>query len=657
MKKTFFSFITVLSLLSASSIARAGGGCPTCTATIDTNCTGFLGDVCNTLPAATAGTFYSASLTINLVGAVDLASVGLPIVVPTDEAKILDVTGLPAGLTWDCSNRDSTGTCRYLPQADSIPSQFECISICGTPCGPNDTFDIIISMQYDFTYATFHLPLPISFNVPLVLNSSTPKLEIASESNFLCPSSPGDTLELEATAGFISYSWSTGSSGTSILVSDTNTYSVSVTDNLGCVQTVSKQIKTLGVSVSGDTAVCPNTIIQLKAEGGDAFAWTPSANLSSTAAQNPVVVDLQNSATYTVNASNQYCAESASITVTVDGSICSPNCTPCDRNASQCTGLTTPSPCNSLPPIQANVPYEEALSIFFPTTIGLGSVLPIPIDPQLIPGLPSIVEIESVVIDDITNLPPGLDWECDQVGNGCAYYPRLFPSVTQFGCIKICGTTCGNGEADSLHFEISVTITLDLAQNVIDLIDSVAGGFNGTTTYTIPFSTTISYLNDLEITPAGPIQIIQGSSITLNATSTSFTGHAWSNGATGSSITVNTSANYTVQATGSESCLQTASVLVTVVVGIEDVDAINRSLSIYPNPNNGICEVSFDLVNSGEVTLGIFTIEGKEVLSLTQDGSSGKNVASLDLTDFSKGTYFVKVSTTAGSVNRKISVY
>ncbi len=656
MKKIFLTSFLLCNLLFFHRVAFAGGvGCPSCTPAVGA-CSGFIGAVCtDTLPVATAGVAYSENFTFQVVAGIDtvLPILG-PITINTTEARLVGVTGLPQGLTWQSSSTNVNGdTSFFYPSFDTLSSQYACLSICGTPCGANDTLTLTLDFEYDLSIpALGEFLLPNSLTVVLILSSPIPQLNITSASDFLCPSGAGTTVDLTATNGFVSYTWSTGSTNDMITASTPDTYSVTTTDNLGCTQEASKEIAILGAIVNADTTICANTITQLLADGGDSFSWTPSTNLSSATEQNPVLIAMTASNTYTVTVSNQNCNDQASVTVTIDNAGCPTVCTGCSPNASLCTGLTEPSLCEPLPNITAGVAYDEQVTFYLPSTISVASVLPIPIE---IPGIPTSAGVKDVSIDGISGLPAGFEWECDQEGNDCVYFPSLYPSVTQYGCISICGTTCGSGP-DSVNMEISLTILLDLTQEVIDLIANVQAGFDGHVSFPIAASTYLEYADDLEITPAGTVTITQGETVTLTATSAGFSGHVWSNGASGTSITVNTAGSYTVTANDG-ACDQTESVTVQVVAGVEDLTDLSNSFGVSPNPSTGACEASFDLKNSEQVTIAILTIEGKQAMTFTHDGTFGKNTLPLDLSTLAKGTYFVKLTSEAGSVNKRVTVY
>ena len=119
----------------------------------------------------------------------------------------------------------------------------------------------------------------------------------------------GDIAQLNATGG-VSYQWTpqTGLSNPNIsnpvvtFSSDTVTYSVTVTDNIGCQNTdaVSVWQEPLPDAQAGpDTTVCAGSTVQLTSSGGQTYQWTPTAGLNNPNIQNPTATPLTTT-TYTV---------------------------------------------------------------------------------------------------------------------------------------------------------------------------------------------------------------------------------------------------------------------------------------------------------------------------------------------------------------------
>ncbi|MCB0408782.1 MAG: gliding motility-associated C-terminal domain-containing protein, partial [Flavobacteriales bacterium] len=132
-------------------------------------------------------------------------------------------------------------------------------------------------------------------------------------SNFLCE---GNTTTLSASGGG-TYTWNTGESTDSIMVSPAldSTYSVIVNTG-GCLDTAyfSITVNTLpSVSFSGDSVICNGESTTLTASGGTAYLWSTSSN------SNTITVSPTNTTNYSVivtDANN--CENTGSITVTVN---------------------------------------------------------------------------------------------------------------------------------------------------------------------------------------------------------------------------------------------------------------------------------------------------------------------------------------------------
>lgn len=82
----------------------------------------------------------------------------------------------------------------------------------------------------------------------------------------------------------------------------------------------------------------------------------------------------------------------------------------------------------------------------------------------------------------------------------------------------------------------------------------------------------------------------------------------------------------------------------TMTIGIQQVNAV--SLSVYPNPSTGSCEVSLSSDEPAELQL--FTIDGSLLQTLHSTGGSVR----LELP--SKGVFMLQAITPSGKVTRKI---
>jgi len=647
MKVVFYAILMGACIFSK---VLAGGGCLSCS--VNATCSERLCPVA--VGPFSEGQSFSQDLSFRLSPGIDTNVFNFQITAPVIGVSLMDVSGLPEGVSWSCSSLN----CRYYPTFANPDSRYGCISICGNPCGASDTLAVAVVFRYTFDPPAFVLGLPDTVNLfdtlrfSFMLSSATPRLTIISNSDFLCPAGAGSSLTLAAPTGFSTYSWSTGDASNSITVLSAGTYSITATNATGCSQEDSKEIAILNASVSSALSVCSHTIVQLQADGGDNFLWSPAAYLSSASEQNPVVSGIENSTHYSVTVSNGNCSDTAGITISIDNSTCAGICGRCVPVSASCADTTAPFLCNSLPDIQGGVPYDETLTFSVPPLVEFNSILPFRI-PIEVPGIPTHVKVKSVVINGIDNLPLGLHWECDQAGTGCTYYPALHPSITQYGCLRICGTTCGNGYPETFALGLNTTIEIELPQYLINYINGVTP-FNGTVPVTLSFSARLQFAVDLEIMP-NPAVLVPGGTLTLTATSTGFSDHVWSTGAAGASITVDTAGSYTVQANDG-SCSQTATVQVVYGTGIHDQSS-ESPLMVYPSPGSGSIQLSFHLETPDEITVSIFTPQGQRVFSEIIKGASGSNTFSLSLASLPKGIYMVKAASPEGARYGRIVIF
>lgn len=82
---------------------------------------------------------------------------------------------------------------------------------------------------------------------------------------------------------------------------------------------------------------------------------------------------------------------------------------------------------DSLPGAVYGQPYSEEITFYLPNTVYVS---------QLGQNLPLI----NMKINAISGLPFGLNWECDNSGNGCNYNP----SQSNHGCVRVCGVALSN---------------------------------------------------------------------------------------------------------------------------------------------------------------------------------------------------------------------
>ncbi|HTA82447.1 MAG TPA: gliding motility-associated C-terminal domain-containing protein [Bacteroidia bacterium] len=133
----------------------------------------------------------------------------------------------------------------------------------------------------------------------------------------------GENIMLSVTGGVV-YNWSNGLSSSSINVSPatSTSYSVVVTDNNGCKDSLYTWVLVNPLPVVNaccDTTVFTGESIPLSASGGTSYVWSPASGLSCTNCPNPIATPSQNT-TYVVTATGTGgCTSIDSVLIKVEG--------------------------------------------------------------------------------------------------------------------------------------------------------------------------------------------------------------------------------------------------------------------------------------------------------------------------------------------------
>lgn len=114
-------------------------------------------------------------------------------------------------------------------------------------------------------------------------------------------------------------------------------------------------------------------------------------------------------------------------------------------------------------------------------------------------------------------------------------------------------------------------------------------------------------------------------------------------GAIGSSIKPTRSGNYKVIVIDALGCTKTSANVNYTVTAINTVDPQEIKLSVSPNPNNGIFQLSFEVIKRSDLSIEILNAVGQRVFLNTQSGFLGKYNKQLNLKQFSSEFYLLKI--------------
>jgi hypothetical protein len=115
--------------------------------------------------------------------------------------------------------------------------------------------------------------------------------------------------------------------------------------------------------------------------------------------------------------------------------------------------------------------------------------------------------------------------------------------------------------------------------------------------------------------------------------------------------------DWEVEADGVECTSERTPVDVTInsSVGIEDVQ-LAGSLSVYPNPSNGIISVEFESSIDGVVSIYLTDLTGKAIFNKSISSVPEGKIQKLDFTTLAKGTYLLTVNASIGSWTERVMI-
>jgi len=406
--------------------------------------------------------------------------------------------------------------------------------------------------------------------------------------------------------------------------------SVTVTNSYVCnaIDTVTITVHPLPVAyVGADTFTCDNECIELIATGagpGGSYLWSTSEITDS------VTVCPTVTTTYTVTATDEYgCSDADDVIVTVNPSpiidlgpdtinLCLYDSITLDATCSGCTYLWSGGTTDSVLTVLGSDIGVGSEDIFVTATNSYGC---------------HTVDSVTVVVNPLPVAYAGVD-----------------TSVCYGNCV---GLVASGGETYSWSTgEDNVSVT------VCPLSDSTY-----TVTATDEYGCTdaddiIVTVYSLPVVDLGPdtsicfvADIYHTDSIILDATCSGCS-YLWMDGLTDSVYTVIGSSvglglrNYSVIVTDVKGCQNTDSVTVTVedCSGIEDmVNNNNIDINVFPNPNNGTFHVSINGLTNNTFDLVIFSIKKQVVFKKKLKNISGKYNKQINISDFSKGIYYLKL--------------
>ncbi|MEZ4800475.1 MAG: T9SS type A sorting domain-containing protein [Flavobacteriales bacterium] len=96
---------------------------------------------------------------------------------------------------------------------------------------------------------------------------------------------------------------------------------------------------------------------------------------------------------------------------------------------------------------------------------------------------------------------------------------------------------------------------------------------------------------------------------------------------------------------------------VNTVVGVEETVENNISLNIYPNPANGIANISYGITESATVSIDVFNLVGEKVMTFNKGTmAAGNYIQQVDFSTLSAGMYMVNFTANGVSNTMRVTV-
>ena len=401
-------------------------------------------------------------------------------------------------------------------------------------------------------------------------------------------------------SGATSYSWSSGSTTTTISVAPTTTTNYTVIGTTsGCSKAVTSTVTVNPIPslTVNSLTICSGVSANLIASGANTYLWNTGATASS------ISVSPTSSTNYTITGTSSGCSKTNTTTVTV-----SPNPT-----------ITVSSPATICAGTSVNLTASGATTYSWSTGATTSSIFVSPISSTIYSITGTNSGCSKTNTTSVTvNPAPALTVNTPTICSGASV------NLTASGA----NTYSWNTGATASSISVSPTSSTNYT------ITGTSSGCSKTNTTSVTVNTT----------PSNPTITSSGNTLTSSAT----TGNQWYlngvliSGATNQTYTSTQNGNYTDVVTNAFNCSSSPSNTINITTtGIDAISNVNL-FTIYPNPTSGLVAIDINLANQ-PASIEIVNELGQTLYSNVIKDCKATCIVNLDLTLFSNGVYFVKV--------------
>ena len=403
-----------------------------------------------------------------------------------------------------------------------------------------------------------------------------------SGSNTICA---GSSVSLTASGG-TAYAWSNGATTAAIAVNATGNYTVQVSNAAGCTSSASSTITVVtptaaSITANGPTTFCAGQNVTLTANPGASYVWSTGETTAS------ITVSASNNISVQVGYANGCSSTSAIMPITL--------------NTLPTASITANGVTSFCPGSSVTLTASSGSSYLWTNGATTNSI---------------VVSSSGSYGVSVTNAAG-----CIAAATPTAITVFAAPtaSITASGPTSFC-----QGTSINLTANAGSTYVWSNGQTTSSISVASAGNYtvtvtnaDGCTAVSSSVPVSVNAVPVASIQANGPTTVCQGSSVVLTANGG--TGFSWSNTATTSSITVNTSGTYGVTVTNAAGCSSVVTPVAITVNPVQVLDPISGA--------NSVC-VGLNTPYANTTTGGLWTSDNNAVATVSSTGGLVTGVSS-----------------------------
>ncbi len=95
--------------------------------------------------------------------------------------------------------------------------------------------------------------------------------------------------------------------------------------------------------------------------------------------------------------------------------------------------------------------------------------------------------------------------------------------------------------------------------------------------------------------------------------------------------------------------------IITVGTDVDEINAGNATVKIYPNPSTGKTNVAYTIDNNSTVELAVYSVDGRKLQTIVNEEKiAGEHVTTLDASNLQTGLYYVRLITGSKAYTKKL---